>query len=259
MKNEESLEKSIYQLGVKMSLLFITLAIIGFLILLLPLLVEKYNYSNLGSLGDTVGGFLNPLIAISAALLTFLAFYIQYQANTQVQNQFSQQQFDDLSNFEYSKLKERIHLIIKEIDNFSVAFHEGKLITKLNETEIRNGKKYNFNGVQGLNLFLIEYFRDMKEKEKNKIKEFNFDDSYHSVALGINNLIVLFYNTHLNVKNSFLSDKYKEDLIELLTYVYLSKVSFLVHHFYENSNRSDKLFKMIEALHHAYNKQPKSD
>lgn len=31
--------------------------------------------------GDTIGGILNPIIAFSASILTFLAFYIQYQAN----------------------------------------------------------------------------------------------------------------------------------------------------------------------------------
>ena len=34
-----------------------------------------------GQVGDLIGGVLNPIIATIAALLTFLAFYIQYQAN----------------------------------------------------------------------------------------------------------------------------------------------------------------------------------
>lgn len=32
-------------------------------------------------IGDTIGGILNPIIAFCASILTFLAFYIQYQAN----------------------------------------------------------------------------------------------------------------------------------------------------------------------------------
>lgn len=91
----ESYEKAIYNLGTKLSLLFIFIAILGFLILLLPLIFDKYDFNKLGVLGDLTGGFLNPIIAISAALLTFLAFYIQYQANKQVQDQFSVQQFEN--------------------------------------------------------------------------------------------------------------------------------------------------------------------
>ena len=44
--------------------------------------------------GDTLGGIMNPFIAITGICLTFLAFYIQYIANKQVQNQFEIQKFE---------------------------------------------------------------------------------------------------------------------------------------------------------------------
>lgn len=50
---------------------------------------------SIGTIGDAVGGILNPVIAIGAALLTFLAFYIQYQANEEVRIQFKIQQFEN--------------------------------------------------------------------------------------------------------------------------------------------------------------------
>lgn len=88
-------ERAISNMASKLSLLFIIIALLGFTILLLPFFFEDYNFDKLASLGDTVGGFLNPVIAIAAALLTFLAFYIQYQANKQVERQFEKQQIDD--------------------------------------------------------------------------------------------------------------------------------------------------------------------
>lgn len=36
---------------------------------------------NPNEIGDSIGGILNPIIAFTAAILTFLAFYIQYEAN----------------------------------------------------------------------------------------------------------------------------------------------------------------------------------
>lgn len=39
------------------------------------------DFSKTGSIGDTIGGIMNPFIAIAAILVTFLAFYIQYKAN----------------------------------------------------------------------------------------------------------------------------------------------------------------------------------
>lgn len=64
-----------------------------------------------GLIGDTMGGIMNPFIAITGILLTFLAFYIQYQANKQVQNQFDitlENQKLEKENNEQTWLKEKI-------------------------------------------------------------------------------------------------------------------------------------------------------
>lgn len=44
--------------------------------------------------GDTIGGIMNPFVAIAAAILTFLAFWVQFKANQEVQKQFKIQQFE---------------------------------------------------------------------------------------------------------------------------------------------------------------------
>lgn len=75
---------------------FFFLILCAILILILPfLLPDTFEYGLLGSLGDTFGGFVNPIVAIVAALLTFLAFYVQYLANEKIQEQFLAQQTND--------------------------------------------------------------------------------------------------------------------------------------------------------------------
>lgn len=54
--------------------------------LYLPIYLVKHGYFQhvfweTGQLGDTIGGILSPFIAIGAAFLTFIAFWVQYQAN----------------------------------------------------------------------------------------------------------------------------------------------------------------------------------
>lgn len=39
------------------------------------------DFSTTGPIGDTIGGLMNPFIGIAGVILTFVAFYIQYQAN----------------------------------------------------------------------------------------------------------------------------------------------------------------------------------
>lgn len=51
--------------------------------------LKEINYQNTGVIGDTIGGLMNPFIGIAAVIVTGLAFYAQYQANKQVQDQFT--------------------------------------------------------------------------------------------------------------------------------------------------------------------------
>lgn len=39
------------------------------------------DFSQTGQIGDTIGGTMGPFVAIVAAILTFIAFWVQYQAN----------------------------------------------------------------------------------------------------------------------------------------------------------------------------------
>ncbi|WP_116788558.1 putative phage abortive infection protein [Flavobacterium psychrotrophum] len=62
----------------------------------------------LGTLGDLVGGLVNPAIAIPATLLTFLAFWVQYKANDEVRKQFDVQKFETELNLKITILRQEI-------------------------------------------------------------------------------------------------------------------------------------------------------
>lgn len=53
-----------------------------------------YNVSTTGQIGDTIGGTTGPFIALLAGFITFIAFWAQFKANVQVQQQFKIQQFE---------------------------------------------------------------------------------------------------------------------------------------------------------------------
>lgn len=52
------------------------------------------NQEAKGQMGDSFGGTMGPVIAWIAAILTFAAFYIQYEANKEQRNQFAKQADD---------------------------------------------------------------------------------------------------------------------------------------------------------------------
>ena len=71
--------------GLSIVILIISLIIIIFSFIAPSLLVKEakfgLDFSGTGEIGDTIGGIMNPFIAISGVFLTFLAFYIQFKAN----------------------------------------------------------------------------------------------------------------------------------------------------------------------------------
>lgn len=78
------------------------------IILLLPILLTKlpfciFDFSNTGEVGDTIGGIMGPFVAIAAAILTFLAFWVQFKANEQQRKDIAKERFE-------SKLYELLHL-----------------------------------------------------------------------------------------------------------------------------------------------------
>lgn len=88
------------------------------IIISLPVLLTKNSVISLevdspNEIGDTLGGIMGPFIGLLAAFLTFLAFWVQYQANQKVQEQFQKQ---ELSNKLYyyhellNKAREKINI-----------------------------------------------------------------------------------------------------------------------------------------------------
>lgn len=67
----------------------------------------------LGDIGDFIGGYFGFLIGVIGALLTFLAFYIQYKANKEVQKQFRLQQFE-------TQFHKMIDVYLNNKDKFSI-------------------------------------------------------------------------------------------------------------------------------------------
>jgi hypothetical protein len=76
------------------------------------------DYSKLGPFGDYIGGVLNPLISVFAVFAAGFAFYAQYQANKQVQDQFKIQQLE-------SQFYERLNLVKEEINTIYLPLMKG--------------------------------------------------------------------------------------------------------------------------------------
>lgn len=80
-----------------------------------------FDYTNSGQIGDTIGGISSPFIGVAAAVLTFMAFYMQFKANEMLSSQFNLQKVDD----QRDKYENNILFLIKQnrsiIESMSIA------------------------------------------------------------------------------------------------------------------------------------------
>lgn len=130
---------------------FIFILLMGFIsIFILPLIFTQpwftiVNYKITGGVGDTINGIASPFIALLAAVLTFLAFYVQFIANENQRKQF-QQSFEN-QKAEFETLKTNV-----KIERFENKFYESLKVHKDNVQEIQIDGKH-----QGRKAFVWMY------------------------------------------------------------------------------------------------------
>lgn len=125
---------------------------------------EYYTfYKETGPIGDTIGGTMGPFVAIAAAILTFLAFWVQFKANEQQRKDIALERFE-------SNLFELIH-IQQDITN-NLIFVEKKSDENIVQARGRDVfqyvyEDYNFglDGVYGNNTPIIVGVKTLMQYE----------------------------------------------------------------------------------------------
>lgn len=134
------------------------------------------DFTKTGQIGDTIGGIIGPYVAIAAAGLTFIAFWVQYKANIQQRHDIAIERFE-------SNLFEMIH-IQQEIVNILNAkmldlFHNIVSVSGRDVFQFVYEQMY-FNlsvGVESLKENLD--FDDELKTKLNEVNELWFLDHYY--------------------------------------------------------------------------------
>lgn len=107
---------------------------------LFPFLLTNTNISSTpdfkttGAIGDTIGGIMNPFIAMAGVFVTGLAFYIQYKANQLQRALFNKQQKDSEEQFQ----KQLQHQTDQtKLQQFESQFYEMLRLHRDNVTEMK--------------------------------------------------------------------------------------------------------------------------
>lgn len=117
---------------------------IGVLIFMFTPLFTSLDFSKSGPFGDTLSGLSAILIGSLGVTFTFLAFYVQFQANQSQREQF-------LTQLREQKAESDKQELIARIDRFEMRFFELIRLHKenVNEINIKNG------AIQGRKSFVL--------------------------------------------------------------------------------------------------------
>lgn len=120
---------------------------------------SNWNFTETGQIGDTLGGIMNPFIALAGVMMTFLAFYMQIRANKLQRDQFIKSQ-NNINVDEKIDCFYMLQLTKNDIDK--VLLDVDRRVTTLNEfKQIQEENPYQLNKVLRSPLSQYERLTDM--------------------------------------------------------------------------------------------------
>ncbi|MFN5848720.1 MAG: hypothetical protein ACK43K_09535, partial [Chitinophagales bacterium] len=163
--NKNNFQKVLFALGAIFFIYAFCYTIILFFHFDLGDVIDSLSAKEANEIGDTVGGILNPLFAISICIFTGLAFYAQYEANKQVQDQFNNER--------------TLALIYKAMDNknefLQSCFNKENKLNLVDEIrELSKQLKYRI--IENLRYYFVYETEDIKENasmDKNSKRVIN--------------------------------------------------------------------------------------
>lgn len=243
MNKENNTPSSDKELDVKLDRFSKLLIVIGFLAIVLsffaPYLFTLPNFKGLdftetGQIGDTIGGIMNPFIAIAGVIASGLAFYLQYRANILQRNMFYKQFQENKAQFETELAEQKKQ---SKLDKFEAQLYEMLRLHKenVNELELKAARrttwkpygedgdvryKYNYYTVSKRNAFVelkneFEYILLIYKRHYPNISELSskaFYDCYKTFFWGIS---IPVNATLIERMEPFGSEDYRNSLLEI--------------------------------------------
>lgn len=237
-------EKSYLTVGLLLIGLFGLVTIIILPWLLTRECISIVDYTQTGAIGDTINGISGPFIALLVAILTFLAFYIQYKANTLQKSQF-------IVTMRVQRQENEKQNQIWRVERFENKFYELlKLhkdnVNEMNITENIKGRSCFENLFQELRIcYLVTNDHVLSNKYDAEYKNINLINfSYGLFFYGISersdNLFIKdgsekklyseIKNTFKNIQGDVLDSLKKNPSGEKLYYINDNKISYKFKH-----------------------------
>ena len=193
------------------------------------------DFSNTGSIGDTIGGITSPIVSLIGSLLVYYALKAQIDANAIIQQQLNDQKVAEYDRKIVTYLSEQLNMIRTDINDLEFVESTEKVIngekTKVSTT---------FRGSEAVNKYLELY--KLYETEGNEVL---FVEVYQLEQL---KLLLELINNFLNlILKEKISSEDKDYLLYNLTYIYKSKVKPHLD-FHEEDDSPDVIYSIARLI-----------
>lgn len=173
----------------------VILFLIGIVLMFVPYWITRPNtsgidFSDTGQIGDTIGGITAPFIGFLGVVFTFLAFWIQYEANKDIKKDISKDRFE--TRF-YELLRLHQHNV-SDIDinstfsgrkafvrmYYEIRFIYAYLLQEIEEWNKTEEPKVNMHSSDYMELAYTIFFFGVDELKKGFEENFAYAHNVHS-------------------------------------------------------------------------------
>lgn len=207
----------------KSAILWMTLFFALILMVCIGLLTyDAVQLSDISDFTIIMFNFLTPLLLFTAAIILFLAFYVQREANDDFRKELLATKYHTARDSRFEDLKYQIDTLNNDIVNFTILHQE--------ETKDSNfttpSRSYRYTGVQALCCYLVDCYT------KEQIHKEDFP-SMENIALNANYLLVTnIMEQFIKIHNSLLQVEWSNEepnaTQNTLDYLYKSKLKYAV-------------------------------
>lgn len=106
-------EDSIVRIFLGLALILIIFAFFAPSLIVAEAKKETLNFTATGSIGDTIGGLMNPFVAIAGIIVTFLAFYIQFSFNKFQMRIFKDELINTQNKYDKDKFENQFYEMLR--------------------------------------------------------------------------------------------------------------------------------------------------
>ncbi|MFY8181422.1 MAG: putative phage abortive infection protein [Flavobacterium sp.] len=166
---------------------------------------ESLNFTATGNIGDTIGGLMNPFVAIAGIIVTFLAFYIQFSFNKFQINVFKDELINTQNKYEKDKFVNQFYEMLRlhkeNVNDMSLTTKKIIIHSKDNREIVENqinGRKVFDYIINEFQLILIISLISFKKEQLNNKKIVN--EAYSVLFHGLNSFEITKHNFFKNLQ-----------------------------------------------------------